>query len=722
MSARSKRVGFLVLVFVALLLLPGYAFRGKKHPDNSTIYDVRDYGAVADAVEATDCDAGEATPFPEGESLTCGTPGTGTDNEAAFERAINAAIAAGGGTVYIPCGLYRTAGWIDVAGDNVVIEGEGECSVVLPDDGVARIFNVCNTQGTGCATQIQNFTARNFVIRDDDPIAHGCQHCEVVTVTGITGAFDYAEPITFDGGGGETAYFYWQSADAGTGTIIFTEVSAATVAIGDTLTGTNSTAEALIATITHEAVEESHGLYMVNVNNPVVENMHFDFIGDESVVFQNPTTNGRATGNYFNNTPAAPGAKGSALDVAGAVGTIVSNNHFVLGVGSGRLGSNGGIAVTASTAAAQNTIISNNYLIEPNDDADDHTSAEFGVFVASNAAGDVVNTSILGNYIELDIDELGTCTVAGTVCEDDGDCGANYCDPTTYNPGCAGAILCKAIIANESGGNQVDGLDISNNPIVGTILARTNQADSALMINGNTVRGIHGDGIAAEGEYLTINANTISGAGLRGIHIHDGSGQVIISNNNLDNIGDEQWDALVNPAVIGLYDDTTAETYIISGNNIIGQAGLPGIQFAIDCNRDPNGVVMGNIIDTSDATAIRECDRVIGNYVDGGTGIGLFSVDGGVVAYNYVKTSGAGALYCSACTNTVIMGNTLDTNADPGIEMAGGGGDFNICLGNINMDAGETIECGNATVAGEGCTTEGDGGGANTICENNIER
>ena len=497
-----------LLLLLVVLLVAGAAYAVGHGPGEcawpncTTIFDVRDYGAIADAVEASACTNFGTT---EDTPINC-TPAAnpGTDNEAAFEAAINAAGAAGGGTVYIPCGLYRTDGWIDVVWDNIVIEGEGECSVVLPggsaadDDTPARIFNICNSVVT-CATQIVNFTARNFVIRDDDPFGHGSHNSEMVNVDSIQD-FDFGEVLNFSGAA-ETAYFYWQEATTGNDkTLIYTEPSAGTIADGDVITGANSGATATIdGDPVHETTEETHGLYIQNVLNPVVENMQFHFLGDESVVFVNPTDGGRITNNQFLNVPATP-SKGAAIDISGANNSIVSGNYIVLGLGSGPVGSNGGIHVVGSTTGPENTLVTNNIVVEPDDDANDHTSAEFGIYIDANTAGDTVNTSVLGNYVELDIDELGTCTVTGNICDEDADCGANYCDPATYNPGCRGAtMLCHAIMTHEAT-NQIDGLSISDNTIVWNILALTNQAHSSLTISDNINRGAHGIALPVDGE------------------------------------------------------------------------------------------------------------------------------------------------------------------------------------------------------------------------------
>ena len=85
-----------------------------EYPDQIEVFNVTDakYGAVADAVVASggaNCNALINGPLNEdvGGFETCTTPGSGTDNTAAFQAAFDAACAAGGGIVYAPDGDYR---------------------------------------------------------------------------------------------------------------------------------------------------------------------------------------------------------------------------------------------------------------------------------------------------------------------------------------------------------------------------------------------------------------------------------------------------------------------------------------------------------------------------------------------------------------------------------------------------------------------------------------
>ena len=82
------------------------------------VWNVEDYGAKHDGV--------------------VGTPATGTDDTAAIQAAINACITAGGGVVYFPRGVYKIAGELQAAVNDVPYNSQ----LYLPDveiNGAARV-------------------------------------------------------------------------------------------------------------------------------------------------------------------------------------------------------------------------------------------------------------------------------------------------------------------------------------------------------------------------------------------------------------------------------------------------------------------------------------------------------------------------------------------------------------------------------------------------------
>ena len=333
---RHLRIMTLLLASVALMLLPLSVHAGigvKKNPHtsgagNATVYDVTDatYGAMADAVEASGCDAGEDTP------IDCTTPGTGTNDGPAITAAAAAAGAAGGGVVLLPCGNYRTGsapnfytGSILIQDSNITLEGQGECTVLLPDRSTGQlVIGVCAENNCDGTTQLENVHIRNVWIKDDDPFAHGFKNGYVLEATTV-GTFDYMENVTFSGGG--TGRFWWQEGiGAGPETMIFIIDSGTPVAT-ETITGIASESVATIDSVTDAVLtgEESHGVHFANCTNCSFTNSRVSHMGDEGVEINHDSRNVRVEGNYFDNVPGVP-TSSAAVMVYEATGTLITNN------------------------------------------------------------------------------------------------------------------------------------------------------------------------------------------------------------------------------------------------------------------------------------------------------------------------------------------------------------------------------------------------------------
>ena len=99
-------------------------------PGNQVLYDVTEYGAVAD--------------------MSSGNPSP-TDNTAAFQSALDAAGAAGGGIVMVPPGWYDVPGTLTIPSD-VELRGTFEGSHDPETDEVAPLIFVSNDQGNAAGT------------------------------------------------------------------------------------------------------------------------------------------------------------------------------------------------------------------------------------------------------------------------------------------------------------------------------------------------------------------------------------------------------------------------------------------------------------------------------------------------------------------------------------------------------------------------------------------
>jgi len=86
-------------------------------------------------------------------------PTGATDSTAAIQNAINAANAAGGGTVFIPNGTFNTNAWIYLK-SNVTIEGTGSGSKVISSDN--RCFFAFRDNAPDASTPFTNIQIKNI--------------------------------------------------------------------------------------------------------------------------------------------------------------------------------------------------------------------------------------------------------------------------------------------------------------------------------------------------------------------------------------------------------------------------------------------------------------------------------------------------------------------------------------------------------------------------------
>lgn len=172
-----RRTIILLFLLIAPLAMMGYVIKRGPLP-RDVIVNVLDYGAVADAVVAS----GTAPNCTPQTLSTCTTPGTGTDNTAAFEAAEAVLAAAGGGILEIPCGDYRIGdpdgvdgqiydGWI-LNTSNVWVRGHGACTRLLPNNPNGQaVIAVCKS--STCAVGDQDITSATNATNTLNLNAHG---------------------------------------------------------------------------------------------------------------------------------------------------------------------------------------------------------------------------------------------------------------------------------------------------------------------------------------------------------------------------------------------------------------------------------------------------------------------------------------------------------------------------------------------------------------------
>ncbi|MBN9155801.1 MAG: right-handed parallel beta-helix repeat-containing protein [Microbacterium sp.] len=92
-----------------------------------------------------------------------GAKGNGThDDTVAIQKAITAAQAAGGGTVYLPSGKYKTTSTLKITGANITVEGEGASSIIACAFAAGDILRIARTSPS--AALVANGLFTDFAI------------------------------------------------------------------------------------------------------------------------------------------------------------------------------------------------------------------------------------------------------------------------------------------------------------------------------------------------------------------------------------------------------------------------------------------------------------------------------------------------------------------------------------------------------------------------------
>lgn len=99
--------------------------------------------------------------------LDFGATGDGVTNDGpAIQAAIDACVAAAGGTVYFPAGTYMVAAGLTVDGNNVMLEGESRGATVLEKTGSVPLLQIAGVEGVG--NHITDCGARHLTLRGGD--------------------------------------------------------------------------------------------------------------------------------------------------------------------------------------------------------------------------------------------------------------------------------------------------------------------------------------------------------------------------------------------------------------------------------------------------------------------------------------------------------------------------------------------------------------------------
>jgi len=188
------------------------------------------------------------------------------------------------------------------------------------------------------------------------------------------------------------------------------------------------------------------------------------------------------------------------------------------------------------------------------------------------------------------------------------------------------------------------------------------QADYAIYLNANygqacnnSIENAVGTAIQVDGDYCTVDSNTIESPGSDGIVVHNSETNNTISNNVINS-----------PSARGIEINSSCSRISIT-NNLINGAGDEGIYLY----QTQYCIVSGNIINSPSGTAI---------YAD---------LDSGSVNNNTIYDAPRG-IHCLVETELIIDGNMIKSiTTDYGIYKASGNGDRFTCTNNTIEDTAD---------------------------------
>ena len=734
---------FLVVLIVALLV--PFAAGGKRakkpltldigYPGDAPglVYNITDaaYGAIADRVEASGCVATEDTP------LACSSAGSQTtDNETEIDLAIDAACAAGGGIVWIPAGKYGVDNVIDMNCSNVWLMG-AEDAVILPGTAITggvNLIQVCPTSSNNtcdasatAADRLTNIRISGFTIRDDDPMLHGTQFTQQYAVNTV-GSFIYGEVLDADGtdfDGSPT--FYWANADTA---LVFlgTGVSPGATTATGTVTGARSSATMVLDSLEkNTTAEETHGILSKWTDGLVVENMKFDYLGDEALQLAVGSINSVLRYNSLWQVPGTPGS-GSGIDITnGATNFDIYGNSIVLGLGR----SHKGIALESVSVDINGGKIHHNYVSEDDIANKDHSAAEIGMYVSA-ATSDIYNVEIYDNIFDVDSAIWGVCsTTTATVCDAHTDCPpGEHCDDNRDDPLSNGGGL----YTTETGGGVSSNFYYARNRITGPVKLHHTGAAGFTRFEDNIVSTATNTGRTdalysiMENHTVSVTGNTFTGFGARGVRMDSDAGiSITFSGNTWTSIGGG-WIT----STAWLFDIPAAFSSITYDNNAITASQNTAVAVrGWQCGNSDVGTlaITNNTIKDVDHDVMYRCGGTItGNTITqpnytGNVGIWLAAAndDSSTVSNNIVSGTSSIGIYLEQVDNVTLVGNCCKNVSNTGCIQEVSGSTSNTLTNNYSWDTGDNPGAPFAAADSShgGCAGTGNTG-VGTVCSGNV--
>ena len=555
--------------------------------------------------------------------LSYGAKGDGTtDDAAAIQAALDAAIANLPATVYFPPGNYIIESGIDVQ----MTQGDRGLSVVGAGADVSRIIQSGSTSWSTnfhalkiepssaptagvTANYIKDILIKDIGFYDDDPELHA----QPLTITGTIDTGVDATAVTLSGNFTEADGTYIRIAGAGAaGANLLTSVASGTGTssiVIDTAASTDVT-DAVIHGTKSGTSEETHGVNVQYGYGVKVLNCNFESIGDESIEVDY-CEDVIISNNKFIDTPAAELSGGACISIKHGCENVSVANNVIDGYGSGAYNVYGINIKIINATATKNVSISDNVI---------RNTQSAGINFNNAAAVTCSNISITNNIIDTSI------------------IGINR---TGNNPSEFLSIIGNTIT------NLSDGIGIRFD------VGKANNSDLVAAFNNiDTITGTapFGIGIVANGTRLNFSGNNISNCADKAIHLAD-CADTVVSGGIIDTCG--------GTAIPIIEDDSATPTSLIEGVKITnGAATVSVIQDCAtvkDCDIT-NDTETTRHIDGSSATPL----IATGNRLNGGIRVESSKSN---VSNNNIIFSGTPAtniIRCGANDDLTLIGNYIE--------------------------------------------------------------
>ena len=253
---------------------------------------------------------------------------------------------------------------------------------------------------------------------------------------------------------------------------------------------------------------------------------------------------------------------------------------------------------------------------------------------------------------------------------------------TVKNNEIAGTKGTAAIYVEKTKNFTADSNKISNTSGRGILAVNTN----GVTVTGNSIKKSSSEGIAVNSDctgQVRVEGNTVEESGMQNISAAGGSPCIIKGN------------SMVNGANMGLYVEGINQAYVenntITGNALQGIVIFRSVGAKVTDNRVQNNKSDGILIHTASDKPKVNRNTVTDN---SGDGIKTDGISAPEIADNIVRSNHIG-IYICRCGDSLISGNTTETNRNKGIYVEGNINNNGACRDYFSTITGNTVKADN---------------------------